>query len=142
MLGAGATVGVLLPWSRAQESEADHVGLIDMTKAGYHPSASKELWVHMEAAAHGREKPPEFLSTHPREATRITQIGAWLPEALRYYQPRGKPSSEDHSLHNSCHKAADGARSPMSGGGPRKGPHPSFGQKSRRKSPEKSSLLP
>ncbi len=59
-----------------------------MAKAGYHPSASKELWVRMEAAAHGQEKPPEFLSTHPSEATRITQIEAWLPEALRYYQPR------------------------------------------------------
>lgn len=88
LLGAGATVGVLLPWSRTQESEADHLGLIYMAKAGYHPSAAKELWVRMEAAARGQPKPPEFLSTHPSEATRITQIEAWLPEALRYYQPR------------------------------------------------------
>lgn len=88
LLGAGATVGVLLPWSRTQESEADHLGLIYMAKAGYPPSAAKELWVRMEAAARGQQKPPEFLSTHPSEATRIKQIEAWLPEALRYYQPR------------------------------------------------------
>lgn len=88
LLGAGATVGVLLPWSRTQESEADHLGLIYMAKAGYHPSAAKELWVRMEAAAQGQAKPPEFLSTHPSEATRIQQIEAWLPEALTYYRPR------------------------------------------------------
>jgi predicted Zn-dependent protease len=59
-----------------------------MAKAGYHPAAAKELWVRMQAAAQGQGKPPEFLSTHPSEATRIKQIEAWLPEALTYYQPR------------------------------------------------------
>jgi predicted Zn-dependent protease len=88
LLGAGASVGVLLPWGRAQESEADHLGLIYMAKAGYHPSAAKELWVRMEAASRQGQKPPEFLSTHPSEATRIKQIEAWMPEALSYYQPR------------------------------------------------------
>jgi predicted Zn-dependent protease len=88
LLGAGASVGVLLPWSRAQESEADRLGLIYMAKAGYEPSAAKELWVRMAAAARGGQRPPEFLSTHPSEATRIAQIEAWLPEARRYYQPR------------------------------------------------------
>jgi metalloendopeptidase OMA1, mitochondrial len=88
LLGAGATVGVLLPWSRTQESEADHLGLIYMAKAGYHPAAAKELWVRMEAAGKGQAKPPEFLSTHPSEATRIKQIEGWLPEALTYYRPR------------------------------------------------------
>jgi metalloendopeptidase OMA1, mitochondrial len=88
LLGAGATVGVLLPWSRTQESEADHLGLIYMAKAGYHPAAAKELWVRMEAAGRGAQKPPEFLSTHPSEATRIKQIEGWLPEALTYYRPR------------------------------------------------------
>src|SRR5213592_1724574 len=64
-LGAGATVGVLLPWSRLQESEADHLGLIFMAKAGYHPSAARDLWVRMAQAERGQGRPPEFLSTHP-----------------------------------------------------------------------------
>jgi len=86
-LGAGATVGLLLPWSRGQESEADHLGLIYMARAGYHPSAARDLWVRMAAASRGGQ-PPEILSTHPAPATRIRQIESWIPEALRYYQPR------------------------------------------------------
>ena len=85
-LGAGATVGVLLPWSRLQESEADHLGLIFMAKAGYHPSAARDLWVRM--ASLGGPRQPEFLSTHPAPQTRIAQIEAWTPEALQYYRPR------------------------------------------------------
>jgi predicted Zn-dependent protease len=85
-LGAGASVGVLLPWGRAQESEADHLGLILMAKAGYDPRASLELWKRMAEASKG-QRPPEFLSTHPSEATRIQQIEGWLPEALTYYRP-------------------------------------------------------
>ncbi len=85
-LGAGATVGVLLPWSRLQESEADHLGLIFMAKAGYHPSAARDLWVRM--ASLGGPRQPEFLSTHPEPQTRIAQIEAWIPEALQYYRPR------------------------------------------------------
>ena len=88
LLGAGATVGLLLPWSRSQESEADHLGLIYMAKAGYHPSAARDLWMRMDEAARGKGSPPEFLSTHPSAATRISQIEAWIPEALQYYQPR------------------------------------------------------
>jgi predicted Zn-dependent protease len=85
-LGAGASVGVLLPWGRAQESEADHLGLILMAKAGYDPRASLDLWKRMAEASKG-QRPPEFLSTHPAEATRIQQIEGWLPEALTYYRP-------------------------------------------------------
>lgn len=85
-LGAGATVGLLLPWSRQQESEADHLGLIYMAKAGYHPQAARDLWVRM--ASEGGVRQPEFLSTHPLPQTRIVQIEAWLPEALQYYTPR------------------------------------------------------
>jgi len=89
LLGAGASVGVLLPWSRAQESEADHLGLILMAKAGYDPHAARDLWVRMaELSAKGAGKPPEFLSTHPSEPTRIAQIQAWMPEAMQYYKPR------------------------------------------------------
>jgi predicted Zn-dependent protease len=88
LLGAGASVGLLLPWGRGQESEADHLGLIYMAKAGYHPSAARDLWVRMQEAAKGRAQTPEFLSTHPAPATRIRQIEAWIPEALQYYHPR------------------------------------------------------
>src|SRR2546426_3790250 len=86
-LGAGAAVGILLPYSRLQESEADHLGLIYMAKAGYHPSAARDLWVRMAELSKAQQKPPEFLSTHPADATRIRQIEAWLPEAMKYYQP-------------------------------------------------------
>ena len=85
--GAGATVGVLLPWSRAQESEADHIGLILMAKAGYDPHAARDLWLRMAAASQGPGRPPEFLSTHPSEPTRIRQIEAWIPEAMQSYHP-------------------------------------------------------
>jgi predicted Zn-dependent protease len=86
LLGAGASVGLLLPWGRGQESEADHLGLIYMAKAGYHPSAARELWVRM--ASLGGARQPEFLSTHPAPETRIKQIEAWIPEALQHYTPR------------------------------------------------------
>jgi predicted Zn-dependent protease len=62
--GAGASVGLLLPWSRAQESEADHLGLIYMAQAGYRPRAARDLWVRMSQASGGKET-IEFLSTHP-----------------------------------------------------------------------------
>jgi metalloendopeptidase OMA1, mitochondrial len=74
------------PWGRAQESEADHLGLIYMAKAGYDPHAARDLWVRMAAAAKGKERPPQFLSTHPSEETRVQQIEGWLPEALKYYK--------------------------------------------------------
>jgi predicted Zn-dependent protease len=85
-LGAGAQYGVLLPWSRQQESEADHIGIILMAKAGYDPHASVELWKRMQAAATG-QRPSEWLSTHPSEATRIQQLERWMPEAMKDYKP-------------------------------------------------------
>ena len=87
LLGAGASVGLLLPWSRSQESEADHLGLIYMAQAGYRPRAARDLWVRMSQASGGQQK-NEFLSTHPSDATRIAQIEAWLPEAEKQYRPR------------------------------------------------------
>ena len=88
LLGAGATVGLLLPWSRAQESEADRLGLIYMAKAGYDPHAAIDLWVRMSEASKTRQQPPEFLSTHPAHGTRIRQIEGWMPEAIQYYHPQ------------------------------------------------------
>ena len=87
LLGAGATYGLLMPWGRSQESEADHLGLIYMAKAGYHPQAARDLWVRMGEASKNRSQ-IEFLSTHPLPATRIAQIEGWIPEALKYYKPR------------------------------------------------------
>jgi predicted Zn-dependent protease len=80
--------GLLLPWGRAQESEADHLGLIYMAKAGYDPRAARDLWVRMGEASKSQPRPPEFLSTHPSTDTRIKQIDAWLPEAMQHYRPR------------------------------------------------------
>jgi len=86
--GAGLLVKtLLLPWGRRQESEADHLGLIYMAKAGYDPSVARDLWNRMAEASKGRARPPEFLSTHPSEETRVRQIQEWLPEAMKYYQP-------------------------------------------------------
>ena len=84
-LGLGASVGVVLPFSRSQESEADHVGLILMAKAGYDPRVSLDVWNRMERKEKGAT--PDFLSTHPGSETRIQQLKAWMPEALQYYQP-------------------------------------------------------
>ena len=86
LLGAGAAVGLILPWSRQQESEADHLGLIFMAKAGYDPHAALDLWRRMAEASRGSGRPPEFLSTHPSDVTRIRQIEQWMPEALPHYQ--------------------------------------------------------
>ena len=88
LLGAGATVGLMLPWGRAQESEADHLGLVYMARAGYHPSAARDFWVRMQEASKGQQRPPQFLSTHPSSETRIQQLEGWMPEALAEYKPR------------------------------------------------------
>lgn len=82
----GAQVGVLLPFSRKQESEADHIGLILMAKAGYDPRGAVPFWERMEKAA-GSGAPPAFLSDHPTDAKRIQDIQHWIPEALKYYHP-------------------------------------------------------
>ena len=85
--GVGSTVGALLPYSRLQESEADKLGLIFMAMAGYDPNAAVPFWQRM-AALKGGQAPPEFLSTHPSDATRIRKIQEALPEAMKYYQAR------------------------------------------------------
>ena len=87
--GIGSQVGVLLPFSRNQELEADHYGMIWAAMAGYNPREAIALWQRMEAASNGQE-PPEFLSTHPSSGNRIQQLEKYLPEALKYYHPMGK----------------------------------------------------
>jgi len=86
-LGAGATYGYILPMSRAQESEADRIGLILMAMAGYDPREAVTVWERMRAANTGPRK-AEWLSTHPADTTRIADIRHWLPEAMRYYRPQ------------------------------------------------------
>jgi len=82
--GIGAQVGVLLPYSRKHESEADHIGLILMAQASYDPRTAVGFWERMDQASGGA--PPEFLSTHPSPDTRIKDINTWIPEAMKYYQ--------------------------------------------------------
>ncbi len=84
--GLGATVGVLLPFSRKQELESDRYGLIFTAMAGYNPREAIALWERMEKASNG-QKPPEFLSTHPSEGRRREQLQRHMPEALQYYRP-------------------------------------------------------
>ncbi len=82
--GLGSQLGVLLPYSRLHESEADKLGLIFMAMAGYDPNEAVAFWQRM-ATMKGGQAPPEFLSTHPSDETRIAQIRKWLPEAMKYY---------------------------------------------------------
>jgi len=84
--GAGAQLGVLLPYSRVHESEADRIGLVLMAKAGYDPRQAIPFWERMNAK--GGSRPPEFLSTHPAPETRIENLKTLMPEAMRYYRPR------------------------------------------------------
>ncbi|NPA94584.1 MAG: M48 family metallopeptidase [Thermodesulfobacteria bacterium] len=86
LYGLGANVGVLLPYSRTQEYEADHLGLIFMAMAGYDPRGAITFWERMMKAGKGHPKPPEFLSTHPSDSARIQKIREYLPEALKYYR--------------------------------------------------------
>ena len=81
--GLGAQVGVLLPFSRTQEAEADHIGLILMAKAGYDPHAALDLWQRF--AKMEKQSPPEYLSTHPNYNTREQNIASWMSEAMGYY---------------------------------------------------------
>ncbi len=86
--GIGSNVGIMLPFSRHQESEADEIGLFTMAKAGYDPRQAIEFWQRMEQSNNG--KPPEFLSTHPSDETRVKRIEGWMPEALKIYEAPAK----------------------------------------------------
>ena len=82
--GIGSEVGVMLPFSRKQELEADKYGLIWAAMAGYNPNEAIPFWERMQKLSAG-QAPPEFLSTHPSDATRIQKLKEYLPEALKYY---------------------------------------------------------
>lgn len=81
--GLGSQYGVMLPFSREHELEADKLGLIFMAMAGYDPQTAIAFWERMSSM--GGSKPPEFMSTHPSDASRIAKIKEALPEALQYY---------------------------------------------------------
>lgn len=81
-IGAGTNIG-MLKFSREHESEADHIGLIFMTMAGYDPNQAPLFWERMTQMSGGQE-PPEFISTHPSHSTRINDLKGWIPEALSY----------------------------------------------------------
>ena len=82
--GAGAAVGLLLPYSRLHESEADRIGLTLMARAGYDPREAIPFWQRMNEQ--GGRRPPEFLSTHPAPESRIANIKKYIPEAMPYYR--------------------------------------------------------
>ncbi len=84
-LGAGAQYGIVLPFSRDHESEADRIGLLVAARACFDPREAPRLWERMGQASGGRQ-PPEFASTHPSHDTRIRQLEAWMPEAMALYE--------------------------------------------------------
>ena len=85
--GVGTTVGIMLPYSRSHETEADRIGLQIMAIAGYDPDEAAELWKRMSARSNGA--PPEFLSTHPSNETRIANLTQWAPAARAEAQKFG-----------------------------------------------------
>jgi predicted Zn-dependent protease len=81
--GVGSNVGVMLPFSRKHESEADELGLYFMAMAGYDPQKAPDFWIRMSQSS--SEKPPEFLSTHPADQTRANHLKKVMPKAMEYY---------------------------------------------------------
>ena len=87
-VGIGTQIG-MLKFSRQHESEADKIGLIFMSMAGYDPNGAVEFWERMSTMSEG-EAPPEFMSTHPSHSTRISDLQAAMPEAVKYYEESQK----------------------------------------------------
>lgn len=98
LLGLGAQYGILMPFSREQESEADIIGQELMAKAGFDPEQSVTLWQKMEQASQGKE-PAEFLSTHPAHENRIIQLQQHMPDAMNLFQ-----QARAAGQHPQCHK--------------------------------------
>jgi predicted Zn-dependent protease len=87
--GIGSTVGAILPYSRKNELEADQFGLIFSALAGYDPREAVPFWQRMSSMSQG-QKPPEMLSTHPSDETRIRKVKDYAQQAMKYYKPAGQ----------------------------------------------------
>lgn len=108
--GLGAQVGVLLPFGRKQEYEADKMGLVLMAIAGYDPRYAVNFWQKM-AQSKGGGQQSELLSTHPSDANRIKAIEAYLPTALQYYKGQGSAPASSHSGSSSQSRRQSNTRS-------------------------------
>ncbi|AKH37081.1 MULTISPECIES: M48 family metallopeptidase [Nitrosomonas] len=97
LLGIGAEYGIILPFSRLHESEADTIGLDLMAKAGFNPAESVALWLKMEQASQG-PRPVEFLSTHPSHTTRIKDLQARIPKAQQLQQQAKAAGKNPHCV--------------------------------------------
>jgi predicted Zn-dependent protease len=97
LLGVGAEYGVLKPYGRTQESEADIIGVDLMAKAGFDPKYSITLWQKMEQATQGQQ-PVEFMSTHPSHATRIKDLEQHMPQAMGLYQQAQSTGKQPHCI--------------------------------------------
>lgn len=95
MLGIGAQYGILMPYSRTHESEADMIGVDLMAKAGFDPRQSIGLWQKMEQASKGQQ-PIEFMSTHPSNSTRIQQLEQHMPQAMGLFQQAQAQGKQPH----------------------------------------------
>lgn len=89
VLGVSTQLGGVLPNSRAQESEADKLGIIFMAMAGYNPSEAVPFWQRMAKASEGSQKPPLILSTHPTNDIRIADLQKHMPKAMKYFYAYG-----------------------------------------------------
>lgn len=128
-LGVGSEYGVALPWSRMQESEADEIGLFIAADAGYDPRAAIPLWERM-GQAHAGQAPPEFMSTHPSENTRIERLNKLMPLAMRTY----RAAQERDGGQPAVAPAAPAAASAASSGAAATKPAPAQGAAPRPKS--------
>jgi metalloendopeptidase OMA1, mitochondrial len=93
LMGVGSQVGILLPFSRSHESEADHLGLLLMAEAGYDPAEAPEFWQRMDRATSRGGRQPEFLSTHPNPTTRVADLRRWQKEAEVFYRKSNRQPS-------------------------------------------------
>ncbi len=99
VFGIGSQLGVMLPYSRKHEYEADELGMIFMAMAGYDPRAAESFWLRMSQA--GGNSGPEFMSTHPSDQNRINKIREKMPEALKYYQGAGVQNKTQQKIKTS-----------------------------------------
>lgn len=99
VFGVGAQLGVMLPYSRKHEYEADELGLIFMAMAGYDPRTAVDFWTRMAQA--GGNSVPELMSTHPNDQNRIAKIREHMPEALKYYEGAGVQNTTDKKIKTS-----------------------------------------